>query len=535
MPCDLPRFEDVVRTQGALFVWIDSSPQGKANWLLSLVVYIRGTDMAAAAQAADYLVTSVGDISSALASQGHAALEDIAMKRNESAELLHKVLKRHRQIPIALGSGQAGALHKFRVLVRKVLAESSNFMHLSSLMSSIHSVTTDLGAEGGIADLQVPLIQAIPKFMQSHSLPVLDVGEMSGIDAEEYLLQGSYPAPSPLASEYSLPFATTVPGMLHICHNIDADLPEHLSFYPHWLQGLKPLVRLLHHDHWRKRLIATCVAGRFEQFRDTFKTCLPAFAEWRWGLVVQTLQLLLPKKIALQVVWDPQRFDMQKTRDGTGADQDEASLDRDHVKPGSDGELHLRRKDLPMLTEAIRSEDWWLYARMLLTLHSHTNHIASWVEGCDCHYFLQPASREEGGDRHCDAALALEKARRRLHLRSGLDGVHCQACPLAGCRAPALAAKKLQEFMEAIYQPCFGNLLSTALHCSGEHVDLATASETPLLGDSCVQAQGGAEPESAHNLRRGHKHAFSLSHIHLHCLTSPPHIQRQRSTLTLLH
>ena len=82
--------------------------------------------------------------------------------------------------------------------------------------------------------------------------------------------------------------------------------------------------------------------------------------------------------------------------------------------------------NLRLLTETIRSLQWWSYARMVYKVNGFTDDFISWAEGCECHAFLR-RKKKAGDDRQpatmqerCSAeAIALEESRKHLGLTAG--------------------------------------------------------------------------------------------------------------------
>ena len=373
--------------------------------------------------------------------------------------LLDKIVQKHHMIPIALGSGSAGTLQKCRALVRKVLAESHGFDQCCAVLNAVHSITTDFGPEAGVTDMRVPPVMAVESWLHNGNQH-----EPCDLDVEESTAE----SPASGGPKRITPNAIFVPGMLHICDNIDAELPNVLTGYTQWLRGFKVLVALLHHAHLRQRLLGTCVAGRCEHFRPILSKGLPALTSWRWGVMVSILDELLPRKGALQVAWTPKLFQtpaavIQDDADDDDDDDDENGIATDNkIQDVSLGGETIPVK-LELLTTTIRSERWWLYAHMLLSLHSYTSTLASWTEGCDCHYWLR--------SQDSPAAQALEQTRKRLGLPVNTgDGTHRGPCPLAGCRAPALAAGAWKEHMMNIFDAKVEELLTSAGCVSGPDI-----------------------------------------------------------------
>lgn len=114
------------------------------------------------------------------------------------------------------------------------------------------------------------------------------------------------------------------------------------------------------------------------------------------------------------------------------------------------------RLDVALLTTTIRSEWWWFYAQMILRLNSFSSDFSSWCEGCECHFWLKPKyvqSHAGGRSRavYSDECEQLRAARKSQGFQSGHgDGPEFSPCPLAGRRAPQLAAGAAESYMEEL-------------------------------------------------------------------------------------
>ena len=124
------------------------------------------------------------------------------------------------------------------------------------------------------------------------------------------------------------------------------------------------------------------------------------------------LTQLLPMKEAVQVAWDARCFALG----GNFAPND--------------------RLNVELLTSTIQSGRWWALSHMMHALNSWADGVASWCEGCQCHYWLHgfhEAGRPVANNAHVRFAQALAA----LPIQAS-DGATF-ACPLRGRRAVELA------------------------------------------------------------------------------------------------
>ena len=411
--------------EGPLYLWADSSPQGGVDWLLSIVSYIKRTDLQDCAEAADYLCKSVQDFGNACQCDDKDAMLDISQKRHDQGLLLKSKILHHRQVPMALGSGASSLEHKIKCMCRKLFSESQSFPSLTRILSCIRCICTDMGTEMGMPDYQGASLQdVLPSWMKEPELFSEDV-PVAVQDASQRL------------DEFIFPEALLSPGILHICHNMTKEIDASLKLWTNWLPGFKALAHLLHHDHLRQRLVAFCVKGTdFEWLEEKFNKGVPKPIEWRWGNVSAILPQIIDKKQALQAVWNPARF----------------KGDGDELREGDADSLNIE-----CLTNSIRSPRWWYYADMLLSLHTISDSFSSWAEGCECHGWLNPLPSEPGMLRRrrefSFEAEQLRVARSMLGLcaTDGGDG-DAFLCPMAGRRAADLACKAAQSHFQQSWQ-----------------------------------------------------------------------------------
>lgn len=288
------RFAERKSPLGPMYIWADSSPQAGEDWLLSIALFIQREDLEACFEAARSLAQSVEEFRAAFRDDHKERMSGIAIRRHDDRLTLEALIHKHRQIPIALGSGHTGVEHKTRALCRKLFAEGQTFNNTQRLLESIRGLCTDLGVEASIPDVSgIALSDILPPWMRDELLP--DGQRGSGLEDDR--------------AQFLLPNVVLSPGILHICDNMMLDTDVALSGWSGWLPGFKAVAHLLHHAHLRQRFIGCCLHGtRHAWAEPLFNISLPSPAKWRWGIVVDTLAKLMPLRGALQAAWDPTRF-----------------------------------------------------------------------------------------------------------------------------------------------------------------------------------------------------------------------------------
>ena len=321
--------------RGPIFLWADSSPQGGVDWLLSIVSLVKEDDLERTARAANVLAGSSERFAEALNCDDKQAMASIAEQRESLGTLLEQTMVMHRQVPMALGSGSTSLEQKTKCMLRKLFYESQSQSNLQVLMERVCCFCTDMGTELSLPDVSgVSATDVLPNFMFD-----------AGLCSEEHM-----PASDAGPSEFLFPRALLVPGVLHVCHNMQKSINSSLPMWGSWLGSFKALAHSLHSDALRQRLIAFCVRGSaFEWVEDVFKRGVPKPIEWRWGNVVAILPEILACKRALQAVWDPARF--KQEGDVQQDDRSEACFSVETV------------------TNAVKSNKFWLQCEMILKLN----------------------------------------------------------------------------------------------------------------------------------------------------------------------
>ncbi|CAL1149501.1 unnamed protein product [Cladocopium goreaui] len=180
---------------------------------------------------------------------------------------------------------------------------------------------------------------------------------------------------------------------------------------------------------------------------------IPKPALWRWGAVSAIIPKVLALKHLLQQVWNPTKFANPAGEAASEAQQREAE------EGGEDPDFQQQ-----LVTETLRSEQWWLYTTMLGKLAQFSEDMTHWAEGCACHSWLHRKNAVQEVDEAEEPLTArdhLVAARCSLRLTNGEgDGINFQ-CPLAGQRAVELASGELWVFLETLSRNYIQEILSS--------------------------------------------------------------------------
>ena len=446
------RFEEMNHCDASIFMFADSSPQAGSDWLLSTCNIIPGSSLDSCMQAAWQLKSdySWAAFLSALHEEERDTQDDvvrIVTAREDLGSRLRQMICTHRCLPMALGSGATSLEHKCRCIARALFAEAQSLPLLKGLLSGVVSVTTDMGVELGVGDAAgLAVEEVLPSWM--HEPLSFDCDDNSGFEKVR-----------PAISEHFLPRALVIPGLNHIIDNMCSDANHAMQDWDSWLQSFRPVVALLHHSHLRKRFVASCVRGTQHAWMEKrFASGVASFAEWRWGSTVCVLRTLLPLGPLLRRAWDPTKFRMSQEGDG----QDLAPNGEAEQRSDVSGTV-----DASVLTQAIRSNWFWCFGKMILQLNEISTRFLSWAEGCPCHPWGPTHERTVDEKEQLEV---LELFRKDCGLSGSGDGFAFKPCPLAGCRAFELANGAVKEQLQQVAAMSHEQILSDCEYLTEEQI-----------------------------------------------------------------
>ena len=236
--------------------------------------------------------------------------------------------------------------------------------------------------------------------------------------------------------------ALIVPGMLHICHNLLADVDTALTGWEQFWQEAKNIAALLNSRQRRDRLLATCFHGSYR-----YASVAKLIADWslslheeRWGDIVHFLKAARPALLTLRRTWNEERFNkgmlLQQDIDmdtGKGASNVQALGGTAQEQPETEPQERLERGrgtfSAGLLTQTIKSNKWFAYLDMVVALHDIPTAVSNWAESCACH-----GGRGKQLQLRVDAAV-------------GNSAVEAKSCPLKGCRLPELVTGGIEKVM----------------------------------------------------------------------------------------
>ena len=147
--------------RASIFMLADASPQAGHDYLLSTCLMINHATLERCAEAAKTMKASWDVFVDAYSRDDHASMMEVVAQRQQWGEILKETLTVHRLLPMGLGSGATSLDHKARAIARAMLAETQSLPALRQTLMQVTSVTTDLGTESGLADLNGLLLKEI--------------------------------------------------------------------------------------------------------------------------------------------------------------------------------------------------------------------------------------------------------------------------------------------------------------------------------------------------------------------------------------
>ncbi len=181
----------------------------------------------------------------------------------------------------------------------------------------------------------------------------------------------SDPAPAAQTRKEALqlvfPNAIAVPGLLHIVHNLTADVHREAQGWSKFWPQLQNMAALLCVPHRRERFLATCVRGSpFGSLaEDLLASGFPALHEARWFSICDFAHRVRAAWPVLCSLWNSSRY----------------------AGPGDAAEKG-REFDPALLTSTLRSCAFRAFLELVLGIHAIVRGLARWAEGCACHEHL---------------------------------------------------------------------------------------------------------------------------------------------------
>ena len=335
------------------------------------------------------------------------------------------------------------AAQKASAMAHAFALENPSWAQLHEYLDSFVSITTDLGTESSLAYFHVNLKDLFPPW---HDLEPL---EADADDIVMHLDRAEAPAEDVPRQRYFLPNALPIMGMQHCVHNLLKEAHTSLTGWSEFWQDLKNLESLLNWPFRRRRLIVTCIrCSPLHHMEEAFSRFSQSLYEPRWHEVASFIAKLGPLLGPLRSVWDPQRFEQG------GVDVDGGPL--------SSAPAGAAAFDPHALTRCLQSAKFAAYVVLVARLDQCPEELVSWAEACYCHECI---------------LQGLKQHQKHQVLKEHFAAVGGCSCPMAGKRAPELAAGHLETvFNEMCQQALAGIFLDMPL-------PLSAADQTHIISE----------------------------------------------------
>ena len=368
----------------------DSSPQGGVNWQNTSFCCIMPDKVMVVIEASRYLLKRFWDWQLTFPGVDAMPADD---GEAQSLDIMWKNLRTITLTPAGLGSRRQSLMHKLQAVAHQLFLSSGTPVQLTKLVSCISSWTVDLGVESNLR--QPPAVSFAELF--PHLVQVAFESEEAAAAME-----------TAFSEKVDMSQAVIVGGFMHICSNV---VKGFLSVMGGWQDVVGPLASslstFLRHRWSRERLIATCLVDDLACFRPLYRSFTGDLCRWRWGDAVAVINQLLVLEPSLKLAWRTDRLNFHEGCRGRNLDTKEAELAGD----------------------AIGSEYFWSYLRMIQLLADFGGKLMNWAQACPCH---------------------TKAGRERLE----------RTCPMAGRWLPFLADGHLETLIEQLMAVTYGQVLA---------------------------------------------------------------------------
>lgn len=320
----------------------------------------------------------------------------------------------HTCPPTALGLRHATLAHKVHAILHSFRLESSSWSSVQGLLDCIFAITSDQGTESEVSLATVPLQSMFPYWTQQGQIE-FEVDAGANVDIPE---QGAERDPDP--DSLSFTKSLYVAGMFHLIDGITKDLLKKSLCWSEVKPLLDAVLQFFHGGHNRQLFVSKCFSEGNRGFEFLFRAG-PAKLEGgrAWGVLEKGVDWVLARRHVLRQTWNAAAF---------GAQPDEAEQGQGEGRDGVQDTSKLVSK----VSEAVGSDFFWAYLRMLQCITSILQEISAWTQSCPCHSVETLASLKE-----------VSQARQAGEFVK---------CPMRGRRAPEVAAGEFAEFINTLVQ-----------------------------------------------------------------------------------
>ena len=161
--------------------------------------------------------------------------------------------------------------------------------------------------------------------------------------------------------------------MMHICHNTMVVLQRSLRHFDSMVYRRKNIAKLLRPKESKDRVLATCLSsGAGAGFAGEIKSFKAQVYHERWHTIADCVKCILEIEVGLRHCWSLSKY-------MSGTDK-HAKLE---MLKDSDDEHNAK---LTLVEDAIQSDVFWTYMRMLSYIGWLQTQVIRWVNSCPCHW-----------------------------------------------------------------------------------------------------------------------------------------------------
>ena len=245
---------------------------------------------------------------------------DRARLQEREKELLGRLSGRitwHVAPIIMLAHSRTNLPAKLRCFLHTLGLLCNSRAELRELCQSVVSMHTDYGTEKALCRVEgVDLDSILPYLHCKGSEPVLEeemlMGPMPAVE-ECFALAAApdHPDADGEGQDDKVSFADTLegPDMMHIIHNVTANLADILACYSSMMTALKAICSLLAGRETKQQLIETCFSfGPGQAHMDAIQSFQVVPHEKRWNTVATSIEELHDLEGALRMHWNLASF-----------------------------------------------------------------------------------------------------------------------------------------------------------------------------------------------------------------------------------
>ena len=418
------------------FLLADASPSRHINWLwaehdgvdvhLLLEVWRKTQRLVRDLRS---LAVRENVISKKVAHHVHLDPELVALAR-----CVYDSFHHHIHTPVALGAKHADVVSKCTALLHSSMLENVGQRQQEMFLQSIFSLTCDMGTEIHIPEVKTPLMELQPLLFRPPSLGLRD----DMIDEDDPAGLGTSPG--------FLGHVIAIPGLQHVVDNVLSGVHMAMPHFEHFMKELRNIEALLRDR--RGQFVMTCIVGTpHEEHKEKFMRFGFSLYEGRWHEIIKFVQGLSQVLGILSKSWNEDSFGKASTTASAEGENKQRSGPR-HFDPS-------------FLTRTLRNPLFHCYVTMVERLDSIPESFVSWASGCRCH-------EQWCAGRGVDARASIFEA----HYGKGAS-----SCPMAGRRAPELAAGRVRDVITLLASSCI------VAPCDEQAVYLSTEESTTLHHD----------------------------------------------------